>query len=154
MEAEGRREEETASQACCHGRLSGLSSVTSPGEFTLTTHDFSVLPVLANGFQDELVHRPSRHWCDADQLVAPWVPPALREGRRDTGSAPVPPGTTVTHRLPRAISWWHQWGPPVLMGTSHQGPRIHICPASLSVPWPGHFPLKVYFASYMLSLGL
>lgn len=61
MEAEGRREEETASQACCHGRLSGLSSVTSPGEFTLTTYDFYVLPVLANGFQDELVHRPSRH---------------------------------------------------------------------------------------------
>lgn len=30
MEAEGRREEETASQACCHGRLSGLSSMTSP----------------------------------------------------------------------------------------------------------------------------
>lgn len=30
MEAEGRREEKTAKQAFCHGRLSGLSSVTSP----------------------------------------------------------------------------------------------------------------------------
>lgn len=124
------------------------------GEFMVTTHGFPALPVPANGFQDELLHHLSRDWGDADQPLVPWVLPALSEGRSDSGSAPVPPATTIIHTLPRAVSWWHQWGPPVLMGTSHQGPWIDICPASLSVPWPGHFPPKLKFPSYKLSLGL
>lgn len=121
------------------------------GEFMLTTHDFPVLPVPGNGFQDELLHHPSRDWHDA---VVPWVLLALSEDRSDTGCAPVPPVTTVIQRLPRAVSWWHQRGPPVLMDTSHPGPWIYICPASLSVPWPGCLPPKANFPSYKLSPGL
>lgn len=105
MEAEGRRKEETASQAFSHGRLSGLSSMTSPWWIHSGHSGLSCPSCACKWFPGWMTPPPFRDWGD------PWLLPALREGRGDTGSAPFPPATTVTHRLPRAVSWPHQWCP-------------------------------------------
>lgn len=65
MEAEGRREEKQQARHFVMEDYQVCQAWHPRGEFMLSTHDFPVLPVPANGFQDEWLHYPSRDWGDA-----------------------------------------------------------------------------------------